>query len=153
MDGGIVTCAHVVEALGIDPRDSDGAEIGVYFPQARGGEEKKRKAVIEKCFPKHDDDVVLLRLIGGASPLSPEQIAVIGTADDSATHSFRSYGYRAMGTYPAGWADGTIMGSVDSPPHLTLNVEPVQLDSKHIAPGMSGSGVLDVDRNLLVGII
>src|SRR5512145_2996855 len=60
-DGEIVTCAHVVEAAlgGTHPRNADGAEVGVYFPQARGGEEKKRKAIIEKYFPKHDDDIVL----------------------------------------------------------------------------------------------
>jgi tetratricopeptide (TPR) repeat protein len=153
-DGKIVTCAHVVEAaLGAHPRNANGAEVGVYFPQARGGEEKKRKAVVEKFFPDNDDDVVLLQLTSGASPLAPEQIAIVGTADESATHAFRSYGYRALGTYPAGWADGTIMGSVDSPPKLALHVDPVQLDSKQIAPGMSGSGVLDVERNLLIGII
>src|SRR5574342_731199 len=43
-DGKIVTCAHVVEAAGIDPRNSKGAEINVYFPQARGGEEKTHRA-------------------------------------------------------------------------------------------------------------
>ena len=39
-EGQVVTCAHVVKAvLGIHPRDAaPGAEVGVYFPQARGGE-------------------------------------------------------------------------------------------------------------------
>jgi hypothetical protein len=37
-DGQIVTCAHVVEAAGVDPCAVNGDEIGVYFPQARGGE-------------------------------------------------------------------------------------------------------------------
>jgi tRNA G37 N-methylase TrmD len=37
MDGQVVTCAHVVEAaLGVCPREADSAEVGVYFPQARG---------------------------------------------------------------------------------------------------------------------
>ena len=37
MDRQVVTCAHVVEtALGMHPRQADGAEVGVYFPQARG---------------------------------------------------------------------------------------------------------------------
>ncbi len=77
-DGKIVTCAHVVEAAGIDPRNANGAEVGVYFPQARGGEEKNRRAIVAKHFPDYDDDVVLLQLTGGSSPLAPEQIAVIG---------------------------------------------------------------------------
>jgi hypothetical protein len=58
MDGQIVTCAHVFEAaLGVRPRQADGAEVGVYFPQARGGEEKGRWATVVACFPQHDDDV------------------------------------------------------------------------------------------------
>jgi len=33
MDGQVVTCAHVVEAaLGVHPRQADGAEVAVYFP-------------------------------------------------------------------------------------------------------------------------
>jgi hypothetical protein len=44
MDGQVVTCAHVVEAaLGLHPRDAGEAEVGVYFPQARGGEVKDRR--------------------------------------------------------------------------------------------------------------
>ena len=63
-DGKIVTCAHVVQAaLGAHPRDANGAEVGIYFPQARGGEEKKRRAKVECCFRDHDDDMVLLQLI------------------------------------------------------------------------------------------
>jgi hypothetical protein len=77
IDGKIVTCRHVVEAAGIDPRNADGAEIGIYFPKARGGDEKNRRATIAKHFPVYDDDVVLLQLTGGPSPLAPEQIAVI----------------------------------------------------------------------------
>ena len=39
-DGGIVTCAHVVKsALGKHPRQANGGEMGVYFPQARAGDE------------------------------------------------------------------------------------------------------------------
>ena len=44
MDGQIVTCAHVARAAGVEPRGADGDDIGVYFHQARGGEEKARRA-------------------------------------------------------------------------------------------------------------
>jgi hypothetical protein len=100
MDGQVVTCAHVVEAaLGVHPRQADGAEVGIYFPQARGGEEKARRATVARCFPQHDDDVVLLQLTGGAAPLAPEQIAALGKAEPSAGNPFRSYGYRPLGEY------------------------------------------------------
>src|SRR5215216_1095704 len=60
-DGKIVTCAHVVRAAGVELRNENGAEIGVYFPQARGGEEKNRRATIAKYFKDYDDDIVLLQ--------------------------------------------------------------------------------------------
>ena len=111
MDGKVVTCRHVVETA-LRHKNIEGAEVGVYFPQVRGGEEKKRKAIVEKYFKEYDDDVVLLQLTGGSSPLAPEQIAVLGTAEDSQGNGFRSFGYRKLENYIAGLADGKIMGSV-----------------------------------------
>jgi hypothetical protein len=154
MDGQVVTCAHVVEvALGMHPRQADGAEVGVYFPQARGGEEKGRWATVARCFPQHDDDVVLLQLADGPSPLAPEQIPVLGTAEMSDNHGFRSYGYRRLEKYIAGHAHGTILGCVECPEGQTLLGEPVQLESQQINQGMSGAAVLDIERNLVVGIV
>lgn len=152
-DGLIVTCAHVVDAAGVDYRSSKGKEIGIYFPQARGGEEKNYRALVEKYFSDNDDDVVILKLKDGRSPLAPEQMPVLGTAELSEGNEFSSYGYRSLGSYPAGRADGFILGLVERPDDLNLLTEPVQLRSQHIAEGMSGSGVLDRKRNLLIGII
>jgi len=154
MDGQVVTCAHVVEAaLEVHPRQADGAEVGVYFPQARGGEEKARRARVAACFPQHDDDVVLLQLTDGPSPLAPEQIPVLGTAEMSAGHGFRSYGYRRLEKYIAGHAHGVILGCVECPEGSSLQADPVQLESKQINQGMSGAAVLDMERNLVVGIV
>ncbi|TEU13837.1 MAG: serine protease, partial [Anaerolineales bacterium] len=154
MDGQVVTCAHVVEAaLGAHPRQADGAEVGVYFPQARGGEEKARRATVACCFPQHDDDVVLLQLVGEPSPLAPEQIPVLGTAEASDGHGFRSYGYRRLEKYIAGHAHGVILGCVECPEGFSLQADPVQLESKQINQGMSGAAVLDMERNLVVGIV
>ena len=153
MDGQVVTCAHVARAAGVEPREADGAEVGVYFPQARGGEEKARRATVACCFPQHDDDVVLLQLIGGAAPLAPEQIAVLGRAEESCYHPFRSYGYRRLETYLAGHAHGMILDCVPPPLDRNVQAEPVQLESQQINQGMSGAGVLDIERNLVVGIV
>ncbi len=154
MDGAVVTCAHVVEAaLKTHPRQADGAEVGVYFPQARGGETKDRRARVAGCFPQHDDDVVLLQLSGGPAPLGPEQIAVLGSAEASCFHPFRSYGYRRLADYLAGHAHGTIMDCVEAPPERQVQAEPVQLESSQINQGMSGAAVLDVERNLVVGLV
>jgi len=178
MDGKIVTCAHVVAAAGVHPRaggpipghweliwesiwgrkpdalaDAGDAEVGVYFPQARGGEEKSRRARVAACFPQHDDDVVLLQLTDGPAPLGPEQIAILGTADTSGGHGFRSYGYRRLEDYIAGWAHGKILGCVECPEGRILLTEPVELESQQINQGMSGAAVLDIDRNLVVGVV
>jgi len=152
-DGKIVTCRHVVEAAGIDPRNANGAEVGVYFPQVRGGEEKNRRATIARYFEDYDDDVVLLQLTGGLSPLAPEQIPVLGTASASDENPFRSYGYRRLDQYIAGWAHGKIQGSIEAPEGFSFQCEPVQLESSQINSGMSGSAVLDMARNLVVGIV
>jgi len=139
-DGKIVTCAHVLMAAGVNPRtgrpvpgtweiilgslrrpdaeasaDAADGEVGVYFPQARGGERKDRRAKLVACFSEHDDDVVLLQLIDGPPPLGPEQIAVLGVASASEGNPFRSYGYRRLDKYKAGRANGTIMGTVERP--------------------------------------
>jgi tetratricopeptide (TPR) repeat protein len=152
-DGKIVTCAHVVEAaIGTHPRNANDAEITVYFPQVRGGEEKKRSAMIAKYFNDYDDDVVLLQL-KGPFPLAPEQIPVLGTANSSEENPFRSYGYRRLDQYIAGWAHGKIQGCVEAPEGFNFQCEPVQLESSQINSGMSGSAVLDMTRNLVVGIV
>jgi hypothetical protein len=143
----------VEAAIGAHPRQAGGAEVGVYFPQARGGEVKERRAAVAACFPQHDDDVVLLQLAGGPAPLGPEQIAVLGRAEDSCYHPFRSYGFRRLDRYVAGHAHGTILGCVPPPQGQDILVEPVQLESSQINLGMSGAGVLDVERNLVVGIV
>ena len=153
IDGKIVTCAHVVEATGIDPRNANGAEVGVYFPQARGGEEKNRRAIVAKHFPDYDDDVVLLQLTGGSSPLAPEQIAVLGMAEFSEGNPFRTYGYSPIGTYPATRGDGIILGTIEPPVDRNLQSDPVQLKSREVAAGMSGAAVLDATRNLVVGVV
>ena len=154
MDGQVVTCAHVVQAaLGKHPREAIGAEVGVYFPQLRGGETKERRAHIAGCFPQHDDDVVVLCLTDNQTPLGPEQIAVLGVADYSDDDPFRSYGYRRLSGYNAGFATGTISGAVEPPLNRNVQTDPIQLESSQINRGMSGAAVLDTERNLVVGIV
>jgi hypothetical protein len=152
MDGWIVTCRHVVEDA-INNIAIEGAEVSVFFPQARGGEEKKRKAVVKKIFKEHKDDAVMLKLQDGASPLAPEQIAVLGYSDYSEGNQFLSFGYSSIDPYLAIRAGGMILGSVPPPPDVDLRVDPMQLQSRQIDAGMSGSAVLDTKRNLVIGLV
>jgi hypothetical protein len=92
-------------------------------------------------------------LTDGTIPLGPESMPVLGTAEKSQGNGFRSYGYRRLEDYLAGWAHGTIHGPVEAPPKRKVQAEPVQLESNQINRGMSGSAVLDLERNLVIGII
>ena len=151
--GEVVTCVHVVTAAGVSARTVTEERIGVYFPQALAPREKSRLAVVTCCFHEYEDDVVLLQLIGGPPPLGPEQIAVLGTAEESEDHSFISYGYRSLNQYTAGRAEGIILGTVEAPVDKAVQAEPVQIRSSEINRGMSGAAVLDKERNLVIGII
>ena len=149
---GIVTCAHVVRDAGVDPRAPDG-EVGVYYPERNGRQSVSRRAIVKGCFPDHDDDVVLLQLADGPSPLGPELVAKLGSAQGSQDHDFRSFGYRKLNSYQGLPACGKIIEFGDRPTDMMLHGEPLMLDSKHIDRGMSGAPVLDLQRNLIIGII
>ena len=99
LDGRVATCAHVVEAAGVDPKARNGGEVGVYFPQTRVNGERLRRAEVAAFFPEHDDDLVLLKLKEGPDPLAPEQLPVLGQAAASQGNKFRSYGYRSLAKY------------------------------------------------------
>jgi len=153
-NGRIVTCARVVRAAtGVHPHQAIGKQLGIYFPQARRGEEKHRQATVAACLPRHDDDVALLQLMGSPPPLGPEQVAVLGTAERSPFHPFRSYGYRRLDGYVAGHAHGTILDFLRPARANRYRSEPLQLDSRQLTRGMSGAPVLDTKRNLVIGTV
>lgn len=151
LEGDVVTCRHVFEDAVGDATDLATAEVNIYYPRSTS-RSKTRRAKLAGYFSESDDDIVLLKAIG-TSALAPEQIAVVSDAGRSEGNSFRSYGYRNLSQFDAGWADGTIMGAVEGPQGVSLQLEPVQLDSKHVNHGMSGAAVLDTRRNLVVGIV
>lgn len=151
-NGHIVTCAHVVRDAGVDPSVIDGEAVEVYSPHAEA-EMRARVATVAACFPQHDDDVVLLQLIDVPTPSSPEQVAVLGTANSSEGNAFLSYGFRPLGTHPSGRVTGKILGFVDPPEGRNVQSDPIELRTRDIRPGMSGAAVLDTERNLVVGVI
>jgi len=150
--GIVVTCAHVLHAMGINPRVGNGADVRVYFPHRAGRPAELRAASIAAFFAETDDDVVCLQ-VHGALPLPLDRVAILGTAEGSRWHVFESYGYRRLAKYTCGLAHGKILGEVEPPGEFTLLADPVQLESSQINSGMSGAAVLDLDRNLVVGIV
>ena len=149
---GIVTCAHVVRDAGVDPQSTEG-EVGVYYPEREGRRSISRRARVKSCFPELDDDVVLLQLADGPSPLGPELAANIGQAKGSRLHDFQSFGFRARDKFLGLYACGKILGNVPGPNDKKLHGEPLMLCSQHIDRGMSGAPVLDIQSNLITGII
>ncbi len=152
-EGLIVTCAQVVHTLGIEPYSQTDQEIPVYFPQARSGEANRRRAVVTARFPYHDDDVVLLQLLDGEAPLGPEQIAILGKADHSAMNPFRSYGYRSLQHERVHVIEGKIQFPSIPPEEYVLHADPIQLQSTELEWAVSGAAVLDIENNLVVGLI
>ncbi|BAB77828.1 alr0304 [Nostoc sp. PCC 7120 = FACHB-418] len=148
--GKIVTCCHVVRDAG--GQVAEGVEINVYFPKAIKPEQKAHTAKVTACFLDHDDDVVVLQLDTTTLPDGIEP-AIMGMAEGSAGHKFRSFGYRRLQNYQGLPAHGEIVDFAESPETLILHSDPVMLNSQHIDSGMSGSAVLDIERNLVVGVI
>jgi Trypsin-like peptidase domain len=151
-EGEIITCRHVVELAGVDPQRATGQEVGIVFPRTRNREERIGRARVIKCFIDFEDDVVVLQ-IAQKMAIAPSEIAVLGTADLSEGNPFRSYGFRQLDKSPSGYAEGTIMGSVLPFEGQTLQVDPIELRTRDIRPGMSGAGVLDMKRNLVIGLV
>lgn len=150
---GIVTCAHVVRDAGVDPHGTDGLEVGVYYPEREGRSSITKRAKVAACFDQYDDDVVLLHLVEGSSPLGPELAAKFGSAKGSEDHDFRSFGYRRLQNYQGLPAFGKIVGHGERPRDKKFHGEPLMLSSQNIDKGMSGAPVLDTTRNLIIGII
>jgi Trypsin-like peptidase domain len=151
-EGEIITCRHVVEMAGVDPTRATGLEVGIVLPRTRNRDERIGRARVTKCFLDYDDDVVVLQLAQGMT-IAPSEIAVLGTADLSGGNPFRSYGFRKLDKSPSGYAEGTIMGSVLPFEGQKLQVDPIELRTRDVRPGMSGAGVLDMKHNLVVGLV
>jgi tetratricopeptide (TPR) repeat protein len=150
--GIVVTCAHVLEAGGVDVRGGGDQTVRVYFPRRGGRQPELRSARVAAYFTAVEDDITCLQ-IDGLLPLPKDRVALIGSATLSRMHPFESYGYRRLAKYAGGLAYGQILGEVDPPENVVLLAEPIQLESSHINSGMSGSAVLDVERNLVVGVV
>ncbi|HEY0735952.1 MAG TPA: trypsin-like peptidase domain-containing protein [Herpetosiphonaceae bacterium] len=157
--GEIITCAHVVrDALGLKgkqhPRDANGSEVGVYFPQLRNAVTKAYRAIVQHCFAlPHEDDVVMLQVVGDLPLLGLENVAILGAADQSEGNEFRSYGFKQLGEQRDDYVEGKILGPVDPPGNQQLLADPIRLKTRDVRPGMSGGAVLDTERNLVVGLV
>ncbi|GAA0909025.1 trypsin-like peptidase domain-containing protein [Virgisporangium aurantiacum] len=150
-DGLAVTCAHVVEACGVDPRELHGDDVLVRLPQTPLHPAIDRLAKVIWHPLDHDDDLVVLELAGG--PVPPERVGICGPAgEDADGQPFQSWGFRLRGDYTKGlMARGLVDAHV--PSERNYLYEPLQLTSAQLDSGMSGSAVLDIARNLVIGFV
>lgn len=183
VEGGyILTCAHVVIAAGINPcgefpisppytsyvqrkfpnfflNSFEEDLLWIRFLQAKSPMQRDYRAQVHRCLlNSYEDDVLMLKLVDSEVPPGVGY-ARLGLATpatlrvDPQRRRFRSYGYKQLGEYEASWCEGTTLGFVDRPVDRSLHHDPLQLDTKQASVGMSGAPVLDMESNLVIGLI
>jgi serine/threonine protein kinase len=147
----LATCKHVVQSATEDGQCRIDTKVKIQFPQIG----TTRQASVVICATDKDDDIAILQIQGHLSPQI--RTAILGSAlqsADSQANELKSYGYRELEGIDGAWAYGHIMGTVTALPEFrNLEIPLLQLRSTEINLGMSGSPILDLERNLVVGII
>ncbi len=151
--GLILTCAHVVrDACGCQP--ADGLKVGVYFPRVTDDQHKIQWAMVTACLPDYEDDVILLKLDNGIVPVV-QNLFGLGQATDSFDNDFYSYGFGRTGEKDHVQAlpiHGHISSQIDEDRNLLIRRFALRT-SNPVLEGHSGSPVLDMEINRIVGII
>lgn len=138
-DSLVITCAHVIEYAGSRPGD----EVQLKLVN---GEIFLAKVVPEYWRAPEAEDVAILRL----SATVPKDIptATFGETEKIADHNFRTYGFPNVKGVDGLIGAGVILGKT------SINNLPVlQLRSKEVTPGFSGSPVFDIDSRRVVGMV
>ena len=152
-EGKILTSNKVVQkAIGVDPCYARDEIVEIYIPKMRA-EERQRNATVAGCMSQYDDDIAVLQLKDDTMSLGQEHVAILGIADRSSNHAFRSYGFSKATNYTDTYSKGTILGDISLPGSQSLRLDPLLLEAGQGSLDMPGAPVLDVDLNLVVGII
>jgi tetratricopeptide (TPR) repeat protein len=178
--GVVATCRHVLTDAGMDPvtgfvlsstwnlllgkRHNEAATVDVYLPAVRESgvyrEGRVFKAVLKASPPQpYNDDIALLQLEPPLPELAAQEVAIISEAAGSEGHAFRSFGFRIRGQHSSGLpARGLVTGfggyGFDTQDSGNSFLKPIiSMRSDEIKGGMSGSPVLDEQKNLVIGIV
>jgi S1-C subfamily serine protease len=142
-DGYIVTCYHNIKKL-ISEKKQDLVEI--HFPSDSS---KRYKARILEEYCNSFLDVAVLKIEGKLFAMTNVANLGVYASEDS---PFRSFGFRKDELFDGLFASGKIYGMVQKKRSGEV-IDVIQLSSADIGKGMSGSPVLDVKKNKIVGII
>jgi hypothetical protein len=148
ISGQIITCSDVLRAADIDPATQPAGEVCISFPQARTNEQTACHAAVIATSDSGPMQPVMLQMDAEQVPLAPEQIAVLGAADHSAPRRVRSYGYALQAAHGIAWVEGTLAAASESSASGLLHLHAEQQGA---VP--AGAPVLDIERNLVVGIV
>ena len=152
----LMTCHHVARDALAGEDVTPGAKLYVYFQQIRGNDTDKKlfSAQVHSVIEEYDDDIVLLQL--EQETLPPDvKVAVLGDAKRSVgrreEHRFRAFGYQRLGRVEGFPSRGIIVDF--AMPADGQQYKPLTLETQGVDEGMSGAAVLDLNRNLVVGVI
>jgi tetratricopeptide (TPR) repeat protein len=178
-DGLVATCRHVIAAAGVVPETGQFAPnwtqlvlgrpgtrglLDVYMPAVHEKRFHREgcllQAVVSRCPPApFADDVALVELLRPFPEISDDEVAAVGEGLHSAGSPFTAFGFRIRGQHDGGLpARGLILGYEgerfeEQKKRADLYRPNLAMRSPEIAPGMSGSPVLDLRSNLVVGVV
>jgi predicted transcriptional regulator len=149
-DGLILTCYHVIE----DQRNNTIYKtVHISFPSISSNSRIKTHAEVKEQYCNPSLDIAFLQL----NEKKPDGIiaAELSEKTVSPTHSFIGFGFRKAREFNGLHSDGNIMGTTNKKlkDGNTSSPSLIQLESKKIAAGMSGSPILDTKINRIIGIV
>jgi hypothetical protein len=136
----IVTCAHVIDLAKAAP----GGMVRVRF--AVDNSERFADIDASSYSPKEDLDIAILRV--SQTPKGVQPLRMSASAGCSG-HEFFATGYPKLGDFESLSARGEIISLEKD----KRGDRYLQLRSQEVAPGLSGGPVMDVARNVVVGMV
>jgi hypothetical protein len=136
-DGLVVTCAHVIEKMGVDPEH----RVGISF--SHGDQDVTAIVLSEWWNPERD--VAFLKLDHPIHDLEP---LALGASRGCDNHTVRTFGHpkiKTVGLHGKGIVDGIIQFNDGR----TL----IQIDSRQITSGFSGAPLWDEKTGAVIGMV
>ncbi|WP_406511116.1 trypsin-like peptidase domain-containing protein [Streptomyces sp. NBC_00161] len=146
-EGVLMTCAHVVRAVGAEAGDS----LLLTFPHADGAPEVEGRVLAVAWRAPEDEDVAVVRLSTGGNVAGGITPLALGSAAGSRGHAVQSYGFPTQaptgGHFGYGKAGGILPATEGRGAHLQLT------EANDLTTGFSGGPVIDEVTGLVIGML